>query len=136
MNNDRIYHLEDTSLSTVRVKEELEGALAGIEVKSFSERFSLEEAWLKKEYPKAVIIDLLVPERHKFLARIVLSRRLRYRIMRWPLVWYASKTGKISKYLADLRADLADERDTDWGGLEFLRSLSNRGKFREAVRGF
>ena len=85
---------------------------------------------MKKDYPDAVILDLLLPEQHKWIARILLGRppwykRPIYYFLRLSLRRWAK--GKIPGYLLELKEDLVTGRDPYWGGVEFVRSRIEYG---------
>lgn len=129
----QLYHLEDAEFSIESVKERIEKSFRFVDVRSYTTRRALEKVWLNQPKPAAVIVDLLVPDKWVWFVRILLGRprrlykRLTYFVLRKPARAIAAKIApryitELDKSLEKLKLGLVDDRDTHWGGVEFLRS--------------
>jgi hypothetical protein len=118
-----IYHLEDASFAITKVKERIETALRGSKITTFSNWHDLDAVWSSGRYADAVIVDLLLPEKRRFLFQVLLTRPkglkgFLFRMLR-PLCEYLGKK-LVPGYRLELPQNLEMNIDPYWGGAIFL----------------
>ena len=124
-----IWLLDDARATCSRIPRFIAQKTKELVVRVFNTRLEMEAAWQAGRRPVAIVLDLLVLDKHFFLAQLLLLRNapgwrcwIGYIVSPFVRLFVRMLPSIFPSYLAKLEGDLMTGTSRFWGGVEFLRT--------------